>query len=87
MTAKGEALAEQFEAKVREALATLDSLDAADWEKTTEAEGWSVGVTAHHLAGVLEPVSDMVEAVACGQSPGRFTLGMFDEMNAAHARA
>jgi Mycothiol maleylpyruvate isomerase N-terminal domain len=86
MRAKSEALARQFEAKVQDALATLERLGDADWDKTTEAEQWSVGVTAHHLAGVLEPISDMVKAVAAGRSPGRFTGAMFDAMNAQHAR-
>jgi hypothetical protein len=34
----------------------------------TEAEKWSVGVTAHHLASVLEPVSSMIRAVVAGQA-------------------
>src|SRR5262245_31231650 len=66
MRSKGETLAQQFEARIQEALTTLDRLDAADWEKTTEAERWPVGVTAHHLAGVLEPIADMIRAVAGG---------------------
>ena len=43
MGAKSEALARQFEAKSREALATLEQLGEADWAKVTEAEKWSVG--------------------------------------------
>jgi hypothetical protein len=86
MGAKGEALAKQFEAKSRDALATLEKLSDADWKKVTEAEKWSVGVTAHHLAGALEPVSYMVRAIAAGQSPGDFSLEMLDEMNARHAK-
>jgi hypothetical protein len=86
MGAKGEALAKQFEAKSRDALATLEKLSDADWKKVTEAEKWSVGVTAHHLAGALEPVSYMVRAIAAGQSPGDFSLAMLDEMNARHAK-
>jgi hypothetical protein len=42
-------------------------------------------VTAHHFAGALEPVAHMVEALVAGQ-PGNFTSGMFDEMNAQHAK-
>jgi len=86
MGAKGEALAKQFEAKSRDALATLEKLSDADWKKVTEAEKWSVGVTAHHLAGALEPVSYMVRAIAAGQSPGDFSLAMLDEINARHAK-
>jgi len=86
MGAKGEALAKQFEAKAREAMATLEQLSEADWKQVTAAEGWSVGVTAHHLAGALEAVSGMVKAVAAGQSLGNFRLDMLDEMNVRHAK-
>ena len=63
MGTRTEELARQFEAKSRDALATLEKLSDADWKKVTEAEKWSVGVTAHHLASVLEPVSSMIKAV------------------------
>jgi len=43
------------------------------------------GVTAHHIAGVLEPLSEMIKAVVAGQ-PGRFTRAMIDEINAQHAK-
>jgi MFS family permease len=32
------------------------------------AEQWSARVTAHHLAGVLEPISQMVAAVVAGRA-------------------
>ena len=86
MPAKSEALAKQFEAKVQGALATLEKLSDADWKKVTEAERWSVGVTAHHYASALEPISHMVQALAAGQSPARFTPAGRDEMNAQHAK-
>jgi DinB superfamily len=86
MGAKSETLAKQFEAKAREALGTLERLSDADWKKVTEAERWSVGVTAHHFAGALEPISGMIKTVAAGQSPGAFSLEMLDEMNARHAK-
>jgi hypothetical protein len=57
-----------------------------DWKKVPEAEKWSVGVTAHHLAGVLEPISAMIKAVAAGQAPGNLSLEMLDEMNARPAK-
>jgi hypothetical protein len=85
MGAKGEALAREFESKVREALATLGRLSDADWRKITEAEKWPVGVTAHHIAGVLEPISLMVKRLLAGQS-GDVTARMVDEMNAQHAK-
>jgi hypothetical protein len=86
MGTKGEELARRFEAKSRDALATLDKLSDADWTKVTEAEKWSVGVTAHHLASVLEPVSSMIRAVAARQAPGDLSMELIDEMNARHAK-
>jgi PhnB protein len=82
---RSEALARRFEVKAQDALATLERLSDADWGKTTATEQWSVGVTAHHLAGALEPVSSMVRAMAAGQSLERFRLDTLDERNARHA--
>jgi DinB superfamily len=86
MGAKSETLARQFEDKAREARHTLEELGEADWKKVTAAERWPVGVTAHHMASVLEPISGMIQAVAAGRARGPLTLAMLDEMNAAHAR-
>jgi len=86
MGAKSEQLAKEFEAKSRDALATLEKLGEADWKKVTDAEKWPVGVTAHHLASVLDPISSMIKAVAGGQAPGDLSMEMLDEMNARHAR-
>jgi ribosomal protein S18 acetylase RimI-like enzyme len=86
MATKSYVLARRLEAKVQEALATLGELGDADWKKVTEAEQWPVGVTAHHLAGALEPISHMIEAVAAGQAPCNLSVEMLDEMNAQHAR-
>lgn len=86
MGAKSEALARQFGVKVHEAMATLENLSGADWKKMTEAEKWSVGVTAHHVAGALEAVAGIVKALASGQSRGELTRAMLDESNAAHAK-
>lgn len=86
MGTKSEALAKQFEAKSQEAMATLERLGEADWKKVTAAEKWPVGVTAHHLAGAFEPISQMIQTVAAGQSVSGFTMEMLDAMNAQHAK-
>ena len=87
MGAKTEALARQFEGKARDAVATLEKLGDADWKKVTAAERWTVGVTAHHLAGGLEAVAGIVTGlVSGGPSRGTFTRAMLDEMNAQHAK-
>ena len=86
MGARAETLAKQFETKAAEVTTTLGKLTDADWKKVTAAEKWSVGVTAHHLAGAHEPISGIVKTVAGGQSLPHFTMDMLNESNAKHAR-
>ena len=86
MGAKGEAFAKQIEAKAKEAAAVIEKLTDADWKKVTAAEKWTVGVTAHHLAGGLEAVAGIVTGIVAGHAPGNFTMGMLDQMNAQHAK-
>ena len=86
MGAKGEALAKQFEAKAQEATAVLEKLSEVDWKKVTEAEKWSVGVTAHHVAGSHEGIAGIIKTVAAGQSMPNFTMDMLHQMNAQHAK-
>ena len=83
---RSEALAGQFEAKAQDALATLQRLSDADWRKVTQAEKWPIGVTAHHMAGVLETIAGMIETIASGRPFESFNPGLIDEMNARHAR-
>ena len=86
MGAKADGLAKQFEAKAQEATAVMERMSDADWKKTTAAEKWTVGVTAHHVAGAHEPIANIVRTVATGQSMPHFTMDMLDEANAKHAK-
>ena len=86
MGAKTETLAKQFETKAAEATRVLEGLSDADWTKVTEAEKWSVGVTAHHVAASHEPISNLIKTVAAGQSVRNFSLDMLHAMNAQHAQ-
>jgi Mycothiol maleylpyruvate isomerase N-terminal domain len=87
MGAKTEALATQFDTKARDAVAMLERLNDADWKKVTAAERWTVGVTAHHLAGALDAVAGIVTGIVSGApSRGNLTRAMLDEMNAQHAK-
>ena len=85
MGAKGEELAKKFEAKAQEATAVLEKLSDAEWQKVTEAEKWSVGVTAHHVAGAHQGICGMVKAVASGAPLGGMTMNDIHAMNAKHA--
>jgi DinB superfamily len=86
MSARAESLAKQFEAKAAEMTAVIKGLSDADWKKTTAAEKWSVGVTAHHVAGGHEGILGIVKTLAAGRSISNFTMAMLDEGNAKHAR-
>ena len=86
MGAKGEAFAKQFEAKVEEATALLEKLTDADWKKTTDAEKWTVAVTAHHIARSYESATHIIKTIATGQALPHFTPQILDELNAQHAR-
>jgi hypothetical protein len=86
MGARAESLAKQYEAKAAEMTDTINKLSDADWKKTTAAEKWPVGVTAHHVAGAHEPIAGIAKTVASGQSLPNFTMAMLDEMNAKHAK-
>ncbi|MGH7385330.1 MAG: maleylpyruvate isomerase N-terminal domain-containing protein [Candidatus Rokuibacteriota bacterium] len=86
MSARTESLAKHFEAQAAEMTAVLGKLSDADWKKVTSAEKWSVGVTAHHIAGGHEGLLGIVKTIASGQSIPNFTMAMLDELNAKHAR-
>ena len=86
MGAKGETFATQFEVKVKEATTLLEKLSDADWKKTTAAEKWTVGVTAHHIASSYEPATRIIKTIAAGQALPHFTRQLLDEMNAQHAK-
>ncbi len=86
MSPRAESLAKQFETKAAEMTGVVAKLSDADWKKVTSAEKWSVGVTAHHLAGGHEAILGIVKTIAAGQSIPNFTTAMLDEMNAKHAR-
>ena len=86
MSARAESLATQFEAKAAEMTALISNLSDADWKKTTSAEGWSVGITAHHVAGAHEAILGIVKTLASGQSIPNFTMAMLNDLNAKHAR-
>lgn len=64
----------------------MQRISETDWKKVTQAEKWPVGVTAHHLAGVLEPISRMIETVAAGRPFESLRMDSIDEMNGKHAR-
>lgn len=86
MGEKTEALAQELEARAAAATAVLEKLSEADWKKVTEAEQWTVGVTAHHVAVNHEALAAMVSRLATGEPMPHLTMEMLHEANARHAR-
>jgi hypothetical protein len=87
MGAKTEELARQIDSKAKDIVAMLEKLSDADWKKVTAGEKWSVGVTAHHLAGGMEAVAGIVTGIVAGAPPhAGFTRAALDQMNAQHAK-
>lgn len=86
MGARAEALAKQFEAKAQETTALIERLTDADWQKTTAAETWTVGVVAHHIAAAHEVIAGLVKGLASGQAGQGVPMDAIHAMNARHAQ-
>jgi uncharacterized protein (TIGR03083 family) len=82
MSERARTLADRFEQANRELIATVERLSDAHWKAKTSAEGWSVGVVAHHVAGGHLGISGVVQKIASGES---FPMPNLDKMNAEHA--
>jgi len=50
MGQRAEDLAKKFERANADAIATIEKLSDADWQKQT-LEGWTVAACAHHISG------------------------------------
>src|SRR3954451_8051176 len=85
MTQKAIALTERFENAYADLIAAVEACSDADWQRVCTDEGWSVGVTAHHVASTAVPISSIVQAVATGAQAPAITPEMLDANNAKHA--
>ena len=86
MGAQSEALAQQVQTACDEFAAAIEGLSEQQWRATCAPEGWTVGVTAHHIGASYEPVAGLVMAVATGQQLPGITPEMIDQGNAQHAQ-
>src|SRR5690242_4869570 len=55
------------------------------WRLVTTAEGWTVGVTAHHVASTYESLAGLVNLIATGGDVPAIAMEMIDAANARHA--
>ncbi len=86
MGERAEALAQRFEQANNDVIAAVAGCSDAQWKATTKEEGWSVGVTAHHIAVGHPGVFGLAQAIANGQPVPPITLDMINQGNAQHAQ-
>lgn len=78
------ALADDFAAANAEAVAFTRTCPAQAWNAMVPGEGWTVGVTVHHIAESYEQSRRWVAAMARGVGV-QDTREAIDRSNAAHA--
>ncbi len=86
MGERAEALAAKFEQVNQELIDLIEECSEEKWRSACAGEGWSVGVTAHHVALETPHTLGVVRAIASGQSFPPLTLEGNDEVNAQHAQ-
>jgi uncharacterized damage-inducible protein DinB len=87
MGARGQELARRLDEANAELARAIEQCSDAAWQSTCDSEGWTVGVTAHHVAAGHEQVAALVQIIANGQQMPAFTVDTLNQSNAEHARA
>ncbi len=85
MAERAEALATRFEEANAELAAVIEGCTDAQWRATCKGEGWSVGVTAHHVAFDQDHITKWFTAIATGRPLPPPAEGGLDASNARHA--
>jgi uncharacterized damage-inducible protein DinB len=83
MSERAEDLAMRFEQVNDNLVAAVEAASDAEWRHVTPAEGWSVGVTARHVAVAHLGVTSIVKAIVDGDEIPN--LDSLDDYNAKHA--
>jgi len=83
---RAEALASQFEQANDALINSIESMNDAQWKAICSGEQWSVGVTAHHVAGGHPVIGGMVQMVAAGQPLPPLTWEQLEQSNQQHAK-
>ena len=86
MSERAEALAAQFELLSNELMAEIDQYSDDQWRLSCKDEGWSVAVTAHHIAVGNSRIARGVRIIASGQPFPLLTGEQVDKLNEQHAR-
>lgn len=84
MKERVQALVVEFEHANGDLIATVERLSDAQWRTLCEGEGWSVAVTAHHVAVGSAAIAEMLRMAARGEAR-RLSFEQLHERNARHA--
>ncbi|MBA3414727.1 MAG: DinB family protein [Chloroflexia bacterium] len=86
-TNRGAHLAAQLDAMNDRVIAAVEVCTDDRWRRPTAAEGWPVGVVAHHIAEVQQAFARILGPLAAGESqPAAMSSAEVEENNARHAR-
>lgn len=78
MGTRAEELATQFEQAVADFARTIEGCSEAEWQKMCGDEGWTVAVTAQHVAGQFPLEHEFISAAAEGRAMPSYT---WDDVN------
>ncbi len=87
MGSRSDALARQLEEAVDEFARAIESCSSADWGVACEPEGWSVAVTAQHVAGQFPLEREIIEAMVRGGKALSYDWDYVNGKNDARAAA
>lgn len=85
MAERAETLANKLEQVNNEAIGVIGGCSDEQWGKTCADEGWSVGVTAHHIASGYAPMAGLIQALAAGVDLPGLSMEQIDQSNAENA--
>lgn len=82
-----ENLFNRFQRFNQQLIGFVETCSPVDWRKVTQAEGWPVGVTAHHVGAIHYPVLAWVQMMVEGTPTPAIIMADVDEMNRQHVQA
>jgi uncharacterized damage-inducible protein DinB len=85
MSERAKSLADRFDQANGDLVRMIERMSEPQWKAICAGEKWSVGVTAHHVAGAHETIAGVVQLIATGQPLPNITMEMIDHGNAQHA--
>jgi DinB superfamily len=85
MQERTRAFTEEFDEVAGEFIAEVESLSAERWRATCPDEGWSVGVSAHHVADWWPVIAGIVQTMADRGTVTPMAIADVHERNANHA--